>query len=124
MPPMNMAGFGGPESGTNLLSILINTAFGFVGTLMILIGWVKVIAYGSHLATQLLDVVGYGANMGGFGIATAAPYIVLAPIVGLVVKELAGVKSLKSFAYFAAAVAAGALIAFLTQGYFVAVIAK
>lgn len=119
---MNMAGFGQSESGTNLLSILINLAFGFVGTLMILIGWVKVIAYGSRLATQLLDVVGYGANMGGFGIANAAPYIVLAPIAGLVVKELAGVKSLKSFGYFAAAVATGALIAFFTQGYFTSVI--
>ncbi len=122
MPPMNMAGFGQPESGTNLLSILINLAFGFVAGLMIFIGWKEVITYGSKLASDLLSITGSSASMGAFGgITTAAPYVILAPLVGLVAKELAGVRSLKSFGYFAAAVLAGALVAFLTKGYFLGV---
>src|SRR3989304_6116874 len=104
-PMMNMPdGFGQGSQGTNLLSILINAAFGFVAGLMLFIGPKEVIAYGSKLAGELIKLTGYGQQMAAFGFATtAAPYIVLAPIVGLVVRQLASVRSLKSFAFFALA---------------------
>jgi hypothetical protein len=107
------------DQGTNLLSILINVAFGFVGGLMVFIGSGEVIAYGSKLATKLIERSGYGRQMAMFGFATsAAPYIVLAPIAGIVAKQLSSVRSLKDFAYFAGAIIAGLAIAFFGQGYF------
>lgn len=107
----------GGESETNLLSIVLNIAFGFVAGLMYLFGIQEVIAYGSTLAAALMKTTGYG-QMGGFSIATAAPYIVLAPLAGMVGKQLASVRSVKSFAYFVLAVAAGFAVAYVTQGYF------
>jgi hypothetical protein len=108
----------GMDEGTNLLSILINIAFGFVAGLMIFIGFQDVITYGSKLAAEIIKMTGYGQQMAAFGFATtAAPYVVLTPIAGMAVKQLASVRSLKSFAYFAAAVALGVAVAFFAQGY-------
>jgi len=112
----------GGESETNLFSIILNIAFGFVVGLMYLFGVQEVIAYGSELAAGLMKTTGYG-QMGGFNIATAAPYIILAPLAGLVVKQLTSVRSIKSFLYFALAVGAGFAIAYVTQGYFEPLIA-
>lgn len=107
----------GADDGLNLLTILINIAFGFVGGLMLFVGFGEVITYGSKLATQLIKVSGYGQQMSQFGFATtAAPYVVLAPIVGMVGKQLSSVRSLKGFAYFIAAVVVGIAVAFLTKG--------
>ena len=114
---MNMSG----GSETNLLSIILNIAFGFVAGLMYFFGVMEVIAYGSELAAGIMKTTGYG-QMGGFNIATAAPYIILAPLAGMVAKQLSSVNSFKGFLYFALAVAAGGGVAYLTQGYFVALI--
>jgi hypothetical protein len=106
-----MIGVGGENS---LLSILINLAFGFVAGLMVFIGFSEVLAFGTTLAEQLLALSGYGQQMAAFGIATtAAPYVV---------KQLAGVRSLKSFAFFAAAVLVGVAAAYFSQGYIVSLI--
>jgi len=127
MPPLNpqmqaMMPSGMQGGGTNLWSIILNIAFGFVAGLMVFMGVPHVLAYGSQLASEIMKQVGYGQQMGGFGLAaSAAPYIVIAPIAGLVVKELSSVRSLKSFGYFAAAVLVGFAIAFATQGYFASV---
>lgn len=108
----------GMGEGTNLLSILINIAFGFVAGLMLFLGVSEVIEYGSRLAAQLLELSGYGQQMAAFGLATtAAPYIVLAPIAGLVVKQLTSVRSFKGFAYFIVAVLVGVAGAYFAQGY-------
>src|SRR3989338_4967932 len=117
-PMMASAGaFGQDTQGTNLLSILINLAFGFVAGLMIFIGPKEVLAYGSKLAADLIKLSGYGQQMAAFGFATtAAPYIVLAPIVGMVAKQLSSVRSLKGFLYFAIAVFGGLVVSFLSYG--------
>lgn len=109
---------GGMNEGPNLLGILVNVAFGFVGGLMIFIGPKEVITYGTGLAQDIMELLGMNQQMSGFGFATAAPYIIITPITGMVVKELSAVRSLKSFAFFAAAVLTGLVIAFLTKGYF------
>lgn len=106
-------------SGLNLFTILVNVAFGFVGGLMLLLGPKETIDYGSKLAGQLINLTGSG-QMSSF--AMFAPYVVLAPLGGLVVKQLSSVRSPKSFAFFAGAVAVGFAIAFLAQGYFKTVI--
>ena len=111
-------GSGQDAQGANLLSILINVAFGFVLGLMIFIGPKEVIAYGSKLAGDIIAFSGYGQQMAIFGFATtAAPYIVLAPIAGLVVKQLSSVRTLKSLAFFAGAVIVGVGVAYFLQGY-------
>lgn len=110
---MNMTG----ESETNLLSIILNIAFGFVAGLMYLFGVKEVIEYGSAIAADLLGSTGYG-QMPGFSIATAAPYIILAPIGGMVLRQLSGVRSFKGFLFFIVAVGAGLAVAFVMQGYF------
>lgn len=116
MNPM-MGGFGG-DDGVNLFSISVNALFGFVAGLMLFLGVGEVIAYGSTLAEQLIKLTGYGQQMAQFGLATtAAPYIVLAPLGGLAVKQLSSVRTLKSFAFFAGALIAGVAVAFLLQGY-------
>src|SRR5688572_21156899 len=115
--PMNLSG----ESETNLFSIILNILFGFVAGLMYLFGVHEVIAYGSELAAGLMKTTGYG-QMGGFSIATAAPYIILAPLAGLVVKQLSSMRSIKSFLYFALAVGAGFGAAYVTQSYFATLI--
>ena len=57
--------------------------------------------------------------MASFGFATTAvPYLVLAPIVGMVLRQLSSVRSLKNFAYFAIAVIVGFAVAYFSQGYF------
>ena len=129
MPPfgnmgqMGMQGMPG-ESETNLLSIILNAAFGFVAGLVYLFGLQEVIAYGSELAASIIKTTGAGQQMGPYGgFIAAAPYIVLAPLVGLVAKQLSSVRSLKSFAYFVLAVAGGFAIAFVTQSYFSTLIA-
>ena len=130
MNPLNMnpmmASPNGFEQGaqeTNLLSILFNVAFGFVLGLMIFIGPKEVIAYGSKLAGDLIKLTGYGQQMAAFGFATtAAPYLVLAPIAGMVARQLSSVRSLKSFAYFAVAVIVGCAGAYFSQGYFTTLI--
>ena len=123
MPPSNMnpmmAGY--PQMGeeTNLLSILINIAFGFVAGLMFFLGPKEVIAYGSKLAGDIIALTGYGQQMAALGFATtAAPYIVLAPIVGMVLKQLSSVRSIKSLAFFVVAVAIGIAGAYFGQDYF------
>ncbi|MBI2024188.1 hypothetical protein HYT00_02285 [Candidatus Giovannonibacteria bacterium] len=118
-----MPGFGQQEQGTNLLSILINLAFGFVIGLMIFFGPKDVIEYGSKLAGELIKLTGYGQQMAAFGFATtAAPFIILAPIAGMVIKEISSVRSLKGFAYFTIAVLIGVAASYFSQGYFQSVI--
>ncbi len=114
---------GGAQEGSNLFSILVNVVFGFVAGLMVFIGAPEVLAYGTELAKKLFMLSGYEAQMAAFGLATtAAPYFVLAPIGGLVIRQLGSVNSLKGFLYFALAVGAGFAIAFFSQGYFAALI--
>lgn len=110
------------QSETNLFSILVNMAFGFVAGLMVFLGPKEVLEYGSVLATEVIKATGYGSQLAQFGITTAAPYVVLAPLGGLVVKELSSVRSVKGFLYFGAAVFAGFAIAFIAQGYFATLI--
>lgn len=122
MNPMTgmSGGFGQRAEETNLLSIIINILFGFVAGLMIFISPKEVIAYGSKLAGELIKLTGYGQQMSAFGFATtAAPYIILTPIVGMVTRQLSSVRSLKSFGYFAVAVLVGCAAAYFSQGYFV-----
>ncbi|OGF78334.1 hypothetical protein A3A15_00490 [Candidatus Giovannonibacteria bacterium RIFCSPLOWO2_01_FULL_43_60] len=122
MNPM-VSGFDQAQPGTNLLSILINLAFGFVIGLMIFFGPKDVLEYGSKLAGELIKLTGYGQQMASFGFATAAaPYIVIAPIAGIVLKEISSVRSLKGFAYFAIAVLVGVAVAYFSQGYFATLI--
>ena len=131
MNPFNMnpmmaspGGFGQDAQGTNLLSIVINLAFGFVAGLMIFIGPREVIAYGSKLAEDLIKLTGYGQQMAAFGFATtAAPYIVLAPIAGMVAKQLSSVRSLKGFLYFAIAVIVGFAVSYFSYGYIATLLA-
>ena len=117
-PMMASAGaFGQDTQGTNLLSILINLAFGFVAGLMIFIGPKEVIAYGTTLAGDLMKLTGYGQQMAAFGFATAAaPYVVLAPIAGMVAKQLSSVRSLRGFGYFGAAVFGGLAVSYFSYG--------
>ncbi len=58
-----MGMLGGVEEGTNLFSIIVNLAFGFVGGLMLFLGPQEIIAYGSELAEKLLKLTGYGQQM-------------------------------------------------------------
>lgn len=117
-PMLSMGG------GTNLLDIIINLAFGFVAGLAVFLGVGEVLAYGTELAEKLLAMTGYGQQMAMFGLATTAlPYIVLAPIAGMVAKQLASVRSLKSFAFFVAAVLVGFAAAYFAQGYVAAAMA-
>jgi hypothetical protein len=112
---------GHTESSTNLFSILVNIAFGFVLGLMLLLGFPQVLTYGTKVAGELIKLTGYGSQMSAFGFAsTALPYVVLAPIAGLVVRQLSSIRSFKGFGYFILAVLAGFLIAFFTRGYFLA----
>lgn len=119
MNPMMPNAFASPDE-TNLLSILINIAFGFVAGLMLFFGPKEVIEYGSKLAGEIIKLSGYnGGQMAAYGFATmAAPYIILAPLGGMVVRQLSSVRTLKSFAYFVVAVIAGLAGAFFSQGYF------
>ncbi len=106
-------------SETNLFSILINVAFGFIIGLMLFLGFKETIDFGSKLAANIIKLTGMGQQMGSYGgFVSFAPYIVIAPIGGLVVKQLSAVRSIKSFAFFALAVIVGLVIAFLGQGYF------
>lgn len=110
-----------PQSDFNLLVILIDIAFGFVAGLIIFLGFTHVLSFGTKLADQLVKLSPQGAAMGMFGGATSyATYIVLVPLAGVVAKQLASVNSLKRFGYFALAILGGFAIAFLTQGYFAA----
>lgn len=117
------SGMGQESQGPNLLSILINIAFGFVVGLILLFGFKEVITYGSKLAQDIIDSLGYGQQIGMFGFAaSAAPYIILAPIAGMVLKQLAAVRSIKTFIFFVVAALIGVGIAYFTQGYFSTVI--
>lgn len=118
-----MPGGFGQESETNLLSIIINILFGFALGLVIFLGPKETIEYGSKLAGDILKLTGYGQQMTAFGFATtAAPYIILAPLAGVVLKQLSSVRSIKGFLYFAAAALAGVAVAFFSKGYFAGVI--
>ena len=120
MDPFQNPMTGNSSEGVNLLSVIINVVFGFVAGLMIFLGPKEVLAYGSKLAADLISLSGYGRQMAAFGMATtAAPFIVLAPIVGMVVRQLSSVRSLKGFGFFAAAVLVGMVAAFFSRGYFV-----
>lgn len=120
MPPMNFPAsmpMMHQESETNLLSILINIAFGFVAGLIIFLGFKEVIAYGTALAQELFQMSPQGQQMAAFSMAaTYAPYIVLAPLTGMVLKQLSSVRSLKGFGFFLAAFGAGIGLAFLAKG--------
>jgi len=114
----------GRQPETNLWSIILNVAFGFVLGLMVLVGAKEVIAYGTKLAGDLLKLTGQGQQMSAFGFATsAAPYIILAPLGGIVVKQLSSVRTLKSFAYFAVAVLVGFAIVYFGKEYFTTLLA-
>ena len=119
--PAGMPMFGGmaqQQPTTNLLNILVDIAFGFVGGLMIFFGPMPVITYGTQLATTLIKQTGYGSGpFASFGFS-AATYVVLAPVGGFALKELASVRSLRGFAYFAAGIIAGLAIAYFTKSYF------
>jgi hypothetical protein len=113
------------SQGTNLLSILTNAAFGFVAGLAVFWGPQEVIATGTKLASQYASLLSGFQQAAAFGFATtAAPYIVLAPIVGLALRQLSQVRSLKSFGFFAAAVAVGFVAAYFSQGYIAAALAQ
>lgn len=126
MPPLGMmnqmpgmSGMPGMDDGINLLSILINLAFGFIGGLMVFLGPMEVLAYGSKLAAEIITLTGYGQQMTMFGFAaTAAPYVVLAPVVGMVLKQLSVVRSVKTFVFFIVAVLIGVTAAYFGQEYF------
>lgn len=118
MNPQNMMGGNFGES-TNLLSIITNVAFGFVLGLVVFLGFKETIELGTKYAEELLKLIGFDNQMGGLGFASYTPYIIGAPIAGMVVKELSSVRSLKSFAYFAVAVIVGFVIAVVTIGNFV-----
>src|SRR6185437_16639269 len=93
-----------PQSSTNLFSTLVNIAFGFVLGLVIFSGFEPTVAYGTKLAATLIKTSGYGQQMAAFGFATtAAPYVVFAPLLGLVATQLKSVNSIRGFVYFAAA---------------------
>ncbi|MBX4198043.1 hypothetical protein KW782_01780 [Candidatus Parcubacteria bacterium] len=118
-----MGGMPGMNQGTNLLNIITNLAFGFVIGLMVFFGPKDVIDYGTKLAGDLMGLTSYGKQFSGFGFATTAlPYVILAPIGGLVVRELSRIKSLKTFGIFVLAVAIGFVIAFFTRSYFTGLI--
>jgi hypothetical protein len=111
-----MPGSMGQSQGTNLLSIIINIIFGFVVGLIVFLGFKDVISYGSKLAGDLISLTGYGKQMSAFGFATTAlPYVVLAPLAGMVARQLSSVRTLKSFGYFALALAIGFVIAFFHE---------
>lgn len=113
MPPIQMMG---QDDGINLYSIILNIAFGFALGLIIFAGFEAVITYGSDLATKLIKLSGYGQQMAMFGLATsAAPYVVLAPLGALVVKQLTSVRSIKTFIFFALAVVIGIVAAFFSH---------
>lgn len=123
MDPQQLMG-GGQNSGMNLLTILINIAFGFVAGLMVFLGFQEVITYGEKLAMDLIKMTGYGQQMTALSTITSiAPYVFIAPIAGFALKHLASVRTLKSFAIFAIAVLVGFVIAFFTQSYFTTIIA-
>jgi hypothetical protein len=98
--------------GLNLFDILVNILFGFIVGAMLFLGPKEVIEYGTKLAMSLM-----GQQVGLAGFASYAPYILIAPIGGLVAKQLTAVRSIKSFMFFVAAVLLGFIIAFLSQGY-------
>lgn len=115
MPP----GTFGHQPETNLWSIILNIAFGFVLGLIYFFGPKEVIDYGSKLAASLMKSSGYGQQASAYGLATtAAPYIILAPLGTLVIKQLSSVRSFKSFIYFLLAVIVGLAVAYFTKGYF------
>src|SRR3989344_3750128 len=81
-------------------------------------------AGGTNLLSIFINLSGYGQQMAAFGFATtAAPYVVLAPIVGMVLRQLASVRSLKSFAFFAVAVIVGFAVSYFSYGYIAALLA-
>jgi hypothetical protein len=109
-------------SSTNLLNILFDIAFGFVGGLMYFFGPQAVLAYGTQLAMALIKQTGYGQGpLASFGF-TAAPYVILLPIGGFSLKELASVRTIRGFLYFLGAVLIGIAIAYVTKGYFATII--
>jgi hypothetical protein len=121
---MMPGGFGQKQPETNLWSIIINIAFGFVLGLVIFVGPKEVIEYGSKLASDLIKLTGYGQQAAAFGFATsAAPFIILAPLGGIVVKQLSSVRTLKSFTYFASAVIFGMAIVYFARDYFTTLMA-
>jgi hypothetical protein len=106
------------EPTTNLLNLIVDVTFGFIGGLIIFFGALPVIKAGEHLAMELIKQTGYGSSpFASFGF-TAAPYIVLAPVGGFALKEIASVRSIRGFLYFIAAVFLGLVIAYFTKGYF------
>jgi len=118
MDPYQNAGSG----DTNLLSILMNVAFGFALGLTIFFGFKEVLAYATKLAQGLTSFFGFD-RVSGFGLAASfLPYVVLAPIAGMALKQIASVRSIKGFLYFALAIALGFVIAHYTRGYFATVI--
>src|SRR5437867_1331465 len=90
---MNMTTFSASE-GPNLFDILVNVAFGFIAGLILLLGFKEVIDFGTKLAGNLI-----GPQMTSGGLTSYASYIVIAPIAGLVVKQLTAVRSLKFLAF-------------------------
>lgn len=113
-PMMNMMP-GTANEGPNLFDILVNVAFGFIAGMILFLGFKEVIDFGTKIAGNL---AGPQMSMAPGGLASYASYIVIAPIGGLVVKQLTAVRSLKSFAFFAVAVIVGLVIAYFSQGYF------
>ena len=117
-----MGAMAGHDDRPNLLSILINLAFGFIAGLMLFLGPKEVIAYGTKLAGDIMGSAG-GGQMAQFGFAQAAPYVVLAPILGIFAKQLSAVRTIKGFGIFAAAVLVGFAASYFSQGYFSMLIA-
>jgi hypothetical protein len=122
LPNVPMMGAMQQQPATNLLSLLVDVAFGFIGGLMIFFGPMPVIEYGTHLAMILIKQTGYGSSPFASIGFSAAPYVVLAPVGGFALKEIASVRSIRGFLYFAAAVLIGLAIAYVTKGYFTTVI--
>jgi hypothetical protein len=118
---MQNAGGFSQEPRANLLSVLTDIAFGFIAGLMIFIGPKEVIEYGSKLAGDLVKLADFERQLGSSGFATsAAPYVLLAPLGGVIVRQLSSVRSFKTFTYFILAVGMGIALAYITREYFVA----
>lgn len=110
------------NSGTNLLAVLINIIFGFVAGLVILFGVKAVLLHATKIAQDTISYFGF-QSLPGYGLVTNfLPYIVLTPIIGMALRQLASVRSIRGFIYFVLAIAVGLGLAFFGKGYLVSLI--
>jgi hypothetical protein len=112
----------GESSNTNLLSILINMAFGFVAALVLFFGVKPVLLYATKIAQDVITYFGF-QSLPGYGLVTNfLPYLVLTPIIAMALRQLASVRSIRGFIYFVLAIGLGFAIAYYNHAYFVTVL--